>query len=703
MAQETDDPPRTQRRAFIRPPRFIFMIGHLGGNAAIVMASLLFIASIWLASANLREARKSAAFARQSHGEQTVLDSLLSTLKDAETGQSGYLLTGNVRYLEAYTAAASHLPAELSRLKAEPKTGGQGRRMARIRGLAMAKMAELDRTVDLAKAGHRQAALNLVRTDRGKQIMDALRAEIDGLKPGGNAELQQSRARWAWPRAAVVLLGVLSSALLTGMALGQRRERRAAMVSLASLKRFTSAFGASQGLLRTLGGTITFWTRGMERLYGFTAREAIGRRSDDLFDTQFPAPREQIQAKLERDGHWEGDVIKHRRDGSEVEVATLLSLHRGDEGEADDVIVLDNDISERRRAERADEQSSTLLRTIVETAPGPIYAKDREGFMLLANAGALQLIGKPWIEIQGLVDIDLFNNRAQVESHTSDDRRIMEAGWVEETEEAIADDDGVLRVWLSTKTPFRNSSGQVSGLVSVSVEVTELKLRATALAKLNTELNCALAACDLALQQRDALLREVYHRVKNNLQIIDGFIVMQARQMEEPGAKTALLGLRNRIHALALVHHQLMHSKNLKTFDIAPFLKELASNIVDGGAKDGIKLSVSAIPLEVDLDFAIPMGLLVAELVTNSIKHAFPDGKGTITVSLECAAGGEIALIVSDDGQGRTAGNAMSGLSRSGLGTSIINGLVSQLDGEQIMEDSIGTRTEIRVPAPLQL
>jgi two-component sensor histidine kinase len=154
------------------------------------------------------------------------------------------------------------------------------------------------------------------------------------------------------------------------------------------------------------------------------------------------------------------------------------------------------------------------------------------------------------------------------------------------------------------------------------------------------------------LAQRDLLLREVYHRVKNNLQMVDGLLVMQSRQITDPDARKALRGLRDRIFALGLVHQQLMSSSDLKTFDIAPFLSELSSNIVDGGAGGEVALSVEAIPLDVGLDFAIPLGLLVNELVTNSLKHAFPDGGGEIEVNLSRADGGELLLVVADNGKG---------------------------------------------------
>jgi PAS domain S-box-containing protein len=203
-----------------------------------------------------------------------------------------------------------------------------------------------------------------------------------------------------------------------------------------------------------------------------------------------------------------------------------------------------------------------------------------------------------------------------------------------------------------------------------------------------------------ALQQRDLLLREVYHRVNNNLQIVDSLLVMQGRQLEDPEIRQIFVGLRGRIQVLGLGHHQLMGSANLKTFNIAPFLEELSNNILDSGAADSINLTVNAVPLDVGLDFAIPLGLVVTELVTNSLKHAFPHGNGNIAVVLEQDASGDVILVVSDDGQGRTADQIAPGPAKAGLGTSIINGLVVQLRGSITMTHEQGTRTEIRIPEP---
>ncbi|MBK5264020.1 MAG: sensor histidine kinase [Alphaproteobacteria bacterium] len=203
-----------------------------------------------------------------------------------------------------------------------------------------------------------------------------------------------------------------------------------------------------------------------------------------------------------------------------------------------------------------------------------------------------------------------------------------------------------------------------------------------------------------ALQQRDLLLREVYHRVKNNLQIIDGMVMMQARQLDDAAAKNALESLRGRIYALGLVHQQLMTSHDLQTFDIAPFLKELSRHIIEGGAEGGIALTIDACTLAVNLDFAIPLGLLVTELVTNSLKHAFPDGKGNVAVTLALnEKGGEVVLTVADDGCASLP-TGVKKLYKTGLGTRIVKGLVQQLNGKMEIRREGGMITKITLPVP---
>ncbi len=219
-------------------------------------------------------------------------------------------------------------------------------------------------------------------------------------------------------------------------------------------------------------------------------------------------------------------------------------------------------------------------------------------------------------------------------------------------------------------------------------------------AEKTAELTASNHQLTTSLEHRDTLIREVYHRVKNNLQTVDALIAVQYRRITDDTAKKALHDLRQRVYALGLVHQQLMDSSDLKTFDIGPFLEDLTHNLVEAGFQHGVKMTVRSIPLKVGFDFAIPLGLLVTELVTNSLKHAFPDGIGKITVVLERNEDEKLTLIVSDNGKGLTKANSFPYGTSPGRGINIITGLVNQLKGSLSVSGENGTHTEIYLSAP---
>lgn len=209
------------------------------------------------------------------------------------------------------------------------------------------------------------------------------------------------------------------------------------------------------------------------------------------------------------------------------------------------------------------------------------------------------------------------------------------------------------------------------------------------------ELIAARRTADQAREARDLLLREVYHRVKNNLQTVDSLLLLQRRRLSDPEAMAVLETMRARIFALGLVHHQLMGSSDLQTFDVAAFLKELAQHLQASGGRE-VGVEVVARPLRVGLDFAIPLGLIVTELVTNALKHGFPEGRGLIKVTFEPGETGEATLRVTDNG----VGFAEMAPGEASLGLSIVRGLVGQLGGRIADARSQAAAYEIHLPLP---
>lgn len=200
------------------------------------------------------------------------------------------------------------------------------------------------------------------------------------------------------------------------------------------------------------------------------------------------------------------------------------------------------------------------------------------------------------------------------------------------------------------------------------------------------------------VQQRDLLLREVYHRVKNNLQVVDSLIAMESRRLSDRAAREALAGLRNRVFALGLVHQQLMSAKNMETFSIAPFLTELCDNIIAsvGPTERRGRMAVETEPVMVNLDYAIPIGLLTTELLTNAIRHAEAN---VIAVTFRRLPDGFAALQVADDGEDTDTGGLLVA-GHTGTSGRIIEGLTHQLDGQMEIERDNGLRVKVLFPLP---
>lgn len=316
------------------------------------MALVMLGASAWITYANLAGVVAGDALGGQVRRAQLATEMLLSQLKVAEIGQRGFVLTGNPAYLKAYDAARQRLDSDFKRLEQAPlPDNGRTAAIGRMRELAAAKLAELGQTVEPGRAGQTGAALDIGRTNRGKEITDALRAEADALQTDAEYELAQAQDKadsaWAW--AEPVGLAVLASTLLAAVAMEEHRAGRLIAANFARLERFTRAFGLAPGMLRATDGRITFWGEGAERLYGYPATAALGRVSHNLLRTKFPIPLPGIEAALSRDGQWQGELVHRRQDGTDLVMASHWAVHPGEAGEPDSVIELFADITALKR------------------------------------------------------------------------------------------------------------------------------------------------------------------------------------------------------------------------------------------------------------------------------------------------------------------------------------------------------------------
>jgi two-component system, sensor histidine kinase PdtaS len=206
--------------------------------------------------------------------------------------------------------------------------------------------------------------------------------------------------------------------------------------------------------------------------------------------------------------------------------------------------------------------------------------------------------------------------------------------------------DGVYRWLLDQGVPRYAPNGAFEGFIGSCIDITEMRESVEAV----RVRNLALAA---AVREREVLLSEIHHRVKNNLQLVSSMLALQARTVGDEGQHALLEGQR-RIDSIALVHEQLYGSNNLSAVNLAHYIEALIPELFRASGV-GARVSVQLRLADVELvpERAIPCGLLVSELVTNALKHAFPGGRpGSLEVQLERVPEARLRLTVKDDGIG---------------------------------------------------
>ncbi|NNF36912.1 MAG: sensor histidine kinase, partial [Saprospiraceae bacterium] len=198
-----------------------------------------------------------------------------------------------------------------------------------------------------------------------------------------------------------------------------------------------------------------------------------------------------------------------------------------------------------------------------------------------------------------------------------------------------------------------------------------------------------------ALGEKNILLQEIHHRVKNNLQVISSLLGLQSRYVKDEGVLDAIKSGRGRVQSMSLLHQNLYREENLKGVKMKEYFTNLTQNLFDtyNIDEDNISFTTDIEDLELDIDTVVPLGLIANELITNALKHAFQEGEeGVIHVALK-ESGGRLHLTVSDNGKGLPEG--VLPISGGSLGSKLINSFAEKLDAKVVVDNSDGTSITI--------
>ncbi len=344
------------------------------------------------------------------------------------------------------------------------------------------------------------------------------------------------------------------------------------------------------------------------------------------------------------------------------------------------------DITKRKLAEQALRESETRFRAIFDQTFQFIGLMTPDGRLLEANKTALDFGGveandvleKPfWETVWWTHSAELQNQlRRAVERAASGEFVRFEA--------YHPAPDGSIHYADVSIRPVKDDRGNVCLLIPEGRDITERKL--------------AEEQVKASLREKEVLLKEIHHRVKNNMQVISSLLNLQSRQIEDDHAKTVFQDMRSRVTSMAMVHEQLYQSGDLARVDFAAHVRSLVSYLIRsyGDASRAVLFHEDIQDVDLTLDMAIPCGLIINELASNALKYAFPDGRdGEIRVSLHLADH-KFTLVVADNGVGLPARMDLGATETMGL--QVVTTLVKQLDGKIEVERHGGTAFKITFP-----
>jgi PAS domain S-box-containing protein len=478
---------------------------------------------------------------------------------------------------------------------------------------------------------------------------------------------------------ALLLIGF--AAIMRGVAEDLTKEKETASSAHDRLLAALEASGA--GTWRwDIQNDIVEWDDALCRVYGITPENAP-RTAEAFISIVHPDDRERAGAAIRQcvagiaDAEYEFRAIVPK---GLLYIYDRSKLVRDAEGRPAYMMGACLDVTARHLAEEESRRVATWLNMAMEVTQIGTWEVDPRTRMVTGSDTMNNLFGLPADgrsrPFQEYLDRIHPNDVARVVEAI--ERRSIDA-------EPLSVEYRVLRDgeerWLASRGAFVRGTGRIVGSL---IDITDRK-------RIEQER-------EAALHQRELLLKELNHRVKNNLQMVSSLLSLQASRMSDTAAKEQFRKAMDRVQAVGDIHARLYQGDHLGQIEFDEYLKDLCARLRESMLDNkSISIEVDAEPVTLDLDRAIPLGLIVNELVTNSIKHAFPNGGiGRVSVQLRREHGGEVLrLSITDNGRGFVQKN---GDARPGLGMRLVDGLMLQIGGTIERPEGAGARYEIRVP-----
>lgn len=416
------------------------------------------------------------------------------------------------------------------------------------------------------------------------------------------------------------------------------------------------------------------------RSLGYTREELLGmniKDIDPLFSEEFVG---EITAAMVKNGFYRFESFRKTRDGGLFPVDISCKFYR--QGNKAHIISFERDITERKQAEKKLSDNLHFLQVLLDAIPVPVYYKDVQERYIGCNDAFEKYLGRSREEIIGRNAYDI-NPKELADIYHQADMTLLDSGDDQLFESKVRHADGNYRDVIFYKAVFQGTDGKLGGIIGTILDITDRKLTEERIKS--------------SLKEKEVLLKEVHHRVKNNMQIISSLLNLQLSGIDQEPVKQILAESQSRIRSIALVHERMYMSNDLSKIDFDEYLKSLGNQLlVTYRANSGrVRLIIEGADIHLGVDQAVPCGLIMNELISNSLKHAFPESRpGTIKIQLSCSDHNKITI--EDDGIGMPEGFSLAYI--QSMGMQLVSALVEQLEGTITLDRSFGSRFTITFP-----
>jgi PAS domain S-box-containing protein len=421
-----------------------------------------------------------------------------------------------------------------------------------------------------------------------------------------------------------------------------------------------------------LDGFVTTWNKGAEKIFKYTSSEAVGQHISFVYPLEEHDNLQKIIAQLKKMGQHETEVRMHKKSGEIFHAILSCSMIYDENGTATGMLGYSIDITERKQTEKALAESHEQFLKVLNGLDAIVYVADMETYeILFANRYVTDIFG----DIRGSTCWKNLQSGQEGPCEFCTNRHLIDA------------DGNPMGVY---KWEFQNTvNGCWYDIRDRAIHWPDGRI-------VRMEIANDITSLKQALSDKEMLIREVYHRTKNNLGVVQSLLSLQSRHISDEASRAYFVESQNRVRSMSLIHESLYRADDLKSINFSEYVEKLSRQLFNSYSVSAsrVALNINVPEILLDVDTMIPCGLIINELVSNVFKHAFPDEmKGELCIELSEGADKQYMLVIRDNGVGIPTGLDIN--KTESLGMQSLNALTRQINGKLDLSTENGT--EIRI------